>query len=87
MIFYESPYRLLKTLQQFAEYFGPTRQVCVCREISKLHEECVRGTLEEVIAHFVSTEPRGEIVIVLAGTGQQKPEKEKNQSKNKYKIL
>lgn len=87
MIFYESPYRLLKTLQQFAEYFGPTRQVCVCREISKLHEECVRGTLEEVIAHFVATEPRGEIVIILAGAGQQKPEKEKNQSKNKYKIL
>ena len=67
MIFYESPYRLLKTLQQFAEFFGADRQVSVCREISKIHEESVRGTLEEVIAHFTTTEPRGEIVIVLAG--------------------
>lgn len=69
MIFYESPYRLLKTLQQFAEFFGADRQVSVCREISKIHEESVRGTLEEVIAHFTTTEPRGEIVIVLAGKG------------------
>jgi len=67
MIFYESPYRLLKTLQQFAEFFGADRQVSVCREISKIHEESVRGSLEEVIAHFTTTEPRGEIVIVLAG--------------------
>lgn len=67
MIFYESPYRLLKTLTQFAELFGPDRRVSVCREISKIHEESVRGSLEEVIAHFTATEPRGEIVIVLAG--------------------
>ena len=67
MIFYESPYRLLKTLQQFAEVFGPERPVSVCREISKIHEESVRGTLEEVTAHFQSVEPRGEIVIVLGG--------------------
>lgn len=67
MIFYESPYRLLKALTQFAEFFGPERPVAVCREISKLHEECVRGTLSEVIAHFTATEPRGEIVIVLGG--------------------
>lgn len=67
MIFYESPYRLLKALQQFAEFFGADRQVSVCREISKIHEESVRGSLEEVIAHFTATEPRGEIVIVLAG--------------------
>ena len=67
MIFYESPYRLVKTLEQFAEAFGATRQVSVCREISKLHEESVRGTLEEVIAHFKEKEPKGEIVIVLAG--------------------
>ena len=70
MIFYESPYRLVKTLQQFAEHFGPDRQVSVCREISKIHEESVRGTLEEVIAHFQQTEPRGEIVIILAGKGK-----------------
>ena len=67
MIFYESPYRVVKTLEQFAEAFGATRQVSVCREISKLHEESVRGTLEEVIAHFKEKEPKGEIVIVLAG--------------------
>ena len=67
MIFYESPYRLLKTLTQFMEYFGAERQVSVCREISKIHEESVRGTLAEVVAHFTANEPRGEIVIVLAG--------------------
>lgn len=67
MIFYESPYRLVKTLTQFIEYFGPDRQVSVCREISKVHEESVRGTLQEVVAHFIETEPRGEIVIVLGG--------------------
>lgn len=67
MIFYESPYRLVKTLTQFAELFGPERKVSVCREISKIHEESVRGTLQEVVTHFTSNEPRGEIVIVLAG--------------------
>lgn len=67
MIFYESPYRLLKTLTQFAEIFGADRLVSVCREISKIHEESVRGTLQEVIAHFTETEPRGEIVIILGG--------------------
>ena len=67
MIFYESPYRVVKTLQQFAEVFGEDRQVSCCREISKLHEESVRGSLAEVIAHFQETEPRGEFVIVLAG--------------------
>ena len=67
MIFYESPYRLLKTLTQFAEFFGNERSVSVCREISKIHEESVRGTLAEVIAHFTETEPKGEIVIILGG--------------------
>ena len=67
MIFYESPYRLLKTLTQFAEFFGADRPGSVCREISKIHEESVRGTLQEVIAHFTETEPRGEIVIILGG--------------------
>ena len=67
MIFYESPYRVLKTLQQFAEVFGPERQVSCCREISKLHEESVRGSLQEVIEHFTQTAPKGEFVIVLAG--------------------
>ncbi len=71
MIFYESPYRLLKTLAQFMEYFGAERQVSVCREISKVHEESVRGTLTEVVEHFTKTEPRGEIVIVLAGKDEK----------------
>lgn len=67
MVFYESPYRLLKTLTQFADVFGAERQVSVAREISKIHEEHVRGTLQEAIEHFTRTPPRGEIVIVLAG--------------------
>ncbi|WP_276943076.1 16S rRNA (cytidine(1402)-2'-O)-methyltransferase [Hallella colorans] len=67
MVFYESPYRLLKTLTQFAEVFGTERQVSVAREISKIHEEHVRGTIQEAIEHFTQTTPRGEIVIVLAG--------------------
>ena len=71
MIFYESPYRLVKTLQQFAEVYGADRQVSVCREISKVHEESVRGSLKEVIAHFTEKEPKGEIVIVLAGKSEK----------------
>lgn len=67
MIFYESPYRLLKTLQQFGEVFGMNRQVSVAREISKVHEESVRGTIEEVVQHFTDHEPKGEIVIVVGG--------------------
>ena len=72
MIFYESPYRVVKTLSQFAEVFGADRQVSCCREISKVHEESVRGTLAEVINHFEETEPRGEFVIVVAGKGKVK---------------
>ena len=67
MIFYESPYRVLKTLQQLAEHFGCDRRASACREISKVHEESVRGTLDELIAHFKATEPRGEFVIVVEG--------------------
>ena len=77
MIFYESPYRLVKTLQQLAEVFGLERQVSVCREISKVHEESVRGTLQQVVAHFQEHEPKGEIVVVVAGA-----EKEKSKEKN-----
>ena len=71
MIFYESPRRLLKTLEQFAEIFGEERQVSVCREISKIHEESVRGTLKEVAEHFRETEPRGEIVMILQGADEE----------------
>ena len=67
MIFYESPHRLLKTLTQFGEYFGLERPIAVCREISKLHEESVRGTVAEAIEHFTKNEPRGEIVVILGG--------------------
>lgn len=67
IVFYESPYRIVKTLEQFAEQFGEQRPVSVCREISKIHEESVRGTLAEVLTHFREHEPKGEFVIVLGG--------------------
>jgi 16S rRNA (cytidine1402-2'-O)-methyltransferase len=67
MIFYESPYRIVKSLQQFGEYMGLDRRVSVSREISKRFEETIRGTLAEVIAHFTEIEPKGEFVIVLEG--------------------
>ena len=67
MVFYESPYRVVKTLTQFMEVFGPGRQASVSREISKVHEETVHGTLVELISHFTTNEPRGEIVICVAG--------------------
>lgn len=67
MIFYESPHRVVKTLAQFAEVFGPERRVSVCREISKVHEESVRGTIAEVQAHFDANPPRGEFVIIVEG--------------------
>ena len=76
MIFYESPHRLVKTLGQLAEVFGENREACVCREISKLYEEKVRGTLSEVAAHFMSTPPKGEIVLVVAGMDAKKKKKE-----------
>lgn len=71
IIFYESPHRLLKTLLQFAEVFGEERQVSVAREISKVHEESVRGALKDVIQHFTANEPRGEIVIILGGVDEE----------------
>lgn len=80
MIFYESPYRLVKTLTQFVEFFGSDRQVSVCREISKVHEESVRGTLAEVLEHFKEIEPKGEIVIVLAGRNEKEIIKEEKQN-------
>jgi 16S rRNA (cytidine1402-2'-O)-methyltransferase len=67
MIFYESPFRLLKTLEQFAEYFGADRQACVSRELTKMFEENVRGTLSEIIANFAKRTVKGEIVIVVGG--------------------
>jgi len=67
MIFYESPVRLVKTLQEFIQYFGADRFCCVSRELTKLFEENRRGTLQEVCDHFKQKNPKGEIVIVVAG--------------------
>ena len=79
MVFYESPYRLVKTLDQFAEVFGPDRLCSVAREISKVHEEHRRGTLAEVSAWFKEHEPKGEIVIVVAGAPARRREKEEGE--------
>lgn len=82
IIFYESPYRVVKTLEQFAEVFGAERLISVSRELSKKFEQTVRGTIEEVTAHFREHEPKGEFVIVVAG----KPEETKQKHHiNKYK--
>ncbi|MBO6221076.1 MAG: 16S rRNA (cytidine(1402)-2'-O)-methyltransferase, partial [Bacteroidales bacterium] len=78
MVFYESPYRLVKTLDQFAEYFGPNRLCSVSREISKVHEEHRRGTLADVAAWFREHEPKGEIVIVVAGCVRDKKQLKDN---------
>jgi 16S rRNA (cytidine1402-2'-O)-methyltransferase len=67
MIFYESPYRLLKTLEQFAQYFGAERKGSVSRELTKLYEETVNGTVAEILEHFKAKEVKGEIVIVIDG--------------------
>ncbi|WP_026630850.1 16S rRNA (cytidine(1402)-2'-O)-methyltransferase [Dyadobacter alkalitolerans] len=77
MIFYESPHRLIKALQQFVEFFGADRQVSVARELTKIYEENVRGTLEEVIAYFSEKTIKGEIVIILAGKAEEKKKSDK----------
>ena len=71
MIFYESPFRLVKTLELFAQYFGEERQACVSREISKLHEENFRGILRDCIEHFSQKDVKGEIVIVVEGKNRK----------------
>ena len=75
MIFYVSPHKLVKTLQEFKTYFGEDRQICVSRELSKLHEENVRGTVEEVLKHFETKAPKGEIVVIVAGKTKEKKAK------------
>ena len=79
MVFYESPHRLVKTLTQFAETFGGDREMAVCREISKVHEECVRGTVAEVLSHFTAAEPRGEFVLILSGREEDKKKRNTNE--------
>jgi 16S rRNA (cytidine1402-2'-O)-methyltransferase len=67
MVFYESPYRLLKTLEQFVQYFGADRKASVSRELTKIYEETARGTLQELVNHFAKATVKGEIVIIVAG--------------------
>lgn len=67
IILYVSPHKLIKTLAEFVQYFGEDRQICVSRELSKLHEENVRGTAKEVLVHFENKPPKGEIVVVVSG--------------------
>lgn len=67
MVFYESPHKLVKTLGHFAEFFGDDRKVSVSREITKLHEETIRGTATEVLEHYTQNPPKGEIVVIVEG--------------------
>ncbi len=82
MVFYESPFRLVKTLTQFIEIFGADREASVSREISKIHEQTVKGTLFEITEHFTLNEPKGEIVIVVTGH----PEKTKNKTEKSDEL-
>lgn len=75
IVFYESPHRVVKTLEQLIEFFGEDRQISASREISKLHEETIRGTMSEVLQHFSQHDPRGEFVLIVAG--KEPPIKEK----------
>lgn len=75
MIFYESPYRLLKTLEQFSEFFGAEREASVSREISKIHEEHRRGSLADLVSWFKDHEPKGEIVVIVSGSNSMKKNK------------
>lgn len=78
-IVYESPYRLVKTLEQMAELFGEERLGAVCREISKVHEECRRGTIAELHKWYSEHEPKGEIVIIVAGRGYEEKEERREE--------
>ncbi len=70
IVFYESPHRVVKALTQFVETFGAGRPAAACREISKVHEEIIRGTLSEILAHFTEHEPRGEFVLIVGGNDE-----------------
>lgn len=80
IVLYESPHRLLKTLEEFEEYFGADRQASVSRELTKMYEETVRGSIEEIKSHFTNNILKGEFVICVAG----KPEEKKRKSKDKH---
>jgi 16S rRNA (cytidine1402-2'-O)-methyltransferase len=82
MIFYESPYRLVKSLLQFSEFFGNDRQACVCRELSKMFEEIKRGSVEELAQYYTSNPPKGEIVIVVDGSREDEKKERSKRNKN-----
>ena len=79
MIFYESPFRLVKCLSQFAEFFGPERKACVCRELTKLYEEVKRGTVSELMEFYSQNTPKGEIVIIVGGVLKLASERDNNE--------
>lgn len=79
MIFYESPFRLVKALSQFAGFWGEERKACVCRELSKMFEEVQRGTLKELEAYYTAHPPKGEIVVVVEGAPSRSSSKEKEE--------
>ena len=83
MVFYESPYRLVKLLQQLAEVMSGGRPAAVAREISKVHEETVRGTLDELVVHFTECPPKGEIVVVVGGSDEKPSKNNKDNTFNK----
>jgi hypothetical protein len=67
MIFYVSPHKLIKTLEEFTQFFGAERKASISRELTKIHEQTLRGTLAELLAHFQSQNPKGEFVLILSG--------------------
>lgn len=85
IIFYESPHRLIKTLEQLSEAFGNDRQACVSRELSKLHEENVRGTLLDLIDYYQNNPLKGEIVLTVAGKPEKRETREEKQASKKEK--
>lgn len=85
MIFYVSPHKLVKTLAEYIQYFGAERQISVSRELSKLHEETIRGTAEEVLKHFENKPPKGEIVVVVGGKVSEAKEKKQETRDKKQK--
>lgn len=80
MIFYVSPHKLVKTLAEYVQYFGAERQISVSRELSKMHEETIRGTAEEVLKHFEIKPPKGEIVVVVGGKVSEKEAKKNKET-------
>ena len=79
MIFYESPFRLVKCLTQFGQFFGQERDACVCRELTKIYEEVNRGTISTLLKYYTDNPPKGEIVIVVDGAKKQNQENDKNE--------